>query len=105
MEAGLMKNHNISRSWIALLIHDSIRTILSVTFCLLPFCPRTVCLFFYVSICLSILICAYLSCLSAYPTLSLSVCLPTLLCVYLSVCLHQCDLFLTFIIKLYMNIH
>ena len=41
------ENHIASGSWIACLIDDSIgaiffRTILSVPFCPLPFCPRTV---------------------------------------------------------------
>ena len=35
------ENHIVSGSWIALLIDDSISTILSVPFCPLPFCPRT----------------------------------------------------------------
>jgi len=39
VEAGLMQK--ISRSCIAWLIHDSICTIFSVTFCPLPFRPRT----------------------------------------------------------------
>ena len=50
MEAGLMeKSHIVSGSWIAWLIHDSIRTMLSVPFCpyhcvcyhfvRIPFCP------------------------------------------------------------------
>ena len=36
------ENRIVNESWIAWLIDDSIGTILSVPFCPLPFCPRTV---------------------------------------------------------------
>ena len=36
------ENHIVNGSWIAWLIDDSIGAILSVPFCPLPFCPRTV---------------------------------------------------------------
>jgi len=43
VEAGLMKNHVVNKSWIDWWLYPwyFIRTILSVPFCPLPFCPRT----------------------------------------------------------------